>query len=163
MAVLVASPARLTHQLANATGNRGTVRLETSGESNMGITVLLADSVVGVRQIERTLLQKEPDIEVVGEAADEPEAMILIKSLEPQIVLTDFDVRSTGKILAKQIKSHHPRTKVLGVTELKGRYVKNFVKLFGLDELLDRNHLETELITTVRLVAQGQETSQVRP
>ena len=39
----------------------------------MGITILLADSVVGVRQIERTLLEKEPDIEVVGEAADEPE------------------------------------------------------------------------------------------
>jgi hypothetical protein len=33
------------------------------GESNMGITIFLADSVVGVRQIERALLEKEPDIE----------------------------------------------------------------------------------------------------
>jgi two-component system, NarL family, response regulator NreC len=131
------------------------VYLETLGELKMGITVLLADSVVDVRQIERKLLQKEPDIEVVGEAADEPEAMMLVKSLEPQIVLTDFNVRSTGKIFAKQIKSQHPRTKILGVTELKGRYVKNFIKLFGADELLDRNHLETLLITTVRLVAKG--------
>jgi DNA-binding NarL/FixJ family response regulator len=71
----------------------------------MGITVLLADSVVDVR-----LLQKEPDIEVVGEAADEPEAMMLIKSLEPQIVLTDFNVRSTGKIFAKQSKSNQIST-----------------------------------------------------
>jgi hypothetical protein len=54
-----------------------------------------------------------------------------------------------------QIKSQHPRTKILGVTELKGRYVKNFVKIFGADELLDSNHLETDLITTARLVAQG--------
>ena len=90
----------------------------------MGITVLLADSVAGVRQIERTLLQKEPDIEVVGEATDEPEAMMLIKSLEPQVVLTDFNIRPTGKIFAKQIKSQSPGTKVLGVTELKGRYVE---------------------------------------
>jgi two-component system response regulator DevR len=121
----------------------------------MAIIVLLADSVVGVRQIERTLLQKEPDIEVVGEATDEPEAMMLIKSLEPQIVLTDLNVRSTGKILAKQIKSQHPRTKILGVTEFKGRYVKNFVKILGADEPLDRNNLERDLITTVRLIAQG--------
>jgi DNA-binding NarL/FixJ family response regulator len=121
----------------------------------MAIIVLLADSVVGVRQIERTLLQKEPDIEVVGEATDEPEAMMLIKSLEPQIVLTDLNVRSTGKILAKQIKSQHPRTKILGVTEFKGRYVKNFVKILGADEPLDRNNLESDLITTVRLIAQG--------
>jgi hypothetical protein len=56
---------------------------------------------------------------------------------------------------AKQIKSQHPRTKILRVTELKGRYVKNFVKIFGADELLDSNDLETDLITTVRLVAQG--------
>jgi two-component system, NarL family, response regulator NreC len=121
----------------------------------MGITVFLADSVVGVRQTERALLEKEPDLEVVGEAADEPEAMMLIRSLEPQIVLTDFNIQPTGRIFAKQIKAEHPRTKVLGVTELKGRYVKNFVKIFGADELLDRNDLETGLITSVRLVAQG--------
>jgi len=120
----------------------------------MGITIFLADSLAGVRQIERTLLEKEPDIEVVGEAADEPEAMKLIKSLEPQIVLTDFNIRLTGRIFAKQIKSQHPRTKVLAVTELNGRYVKNFVKIFGADELVESNHLETELITTVMLVAQ---------
>jgi len=120
----------------------------------MGITIFLADSLAGVRQIERTLLEKEPDIEVVGEAADEPEAMKLIKSLESQIFLTDFNIRPTGRIFAKQIKSQHPRTKVLAVTELNGRYVKNFVKIFGADELVESNHLETELITTVRLVAQ---------
>jgi DNA-binding NarL/FixJ family response regulator len=119
----------------------------------MGITVLLANTVAGVRQIARTLLQKEPDIEIVGEAADEPEVMMLIKALEPQIVIADFKFDSTGKIFAKQIKSQYPRTKILGVTELKGRYVKNFIKIFGADELLDRNHLEAELITAVRVVA----------
>jgi DNA-binding NarL/FixJ family response regulator len=91
----------------------------------------------------------------VGEAADEPEAMMLIKTLEPQIVITDFKLDSNNKIFAKQIKSQHPRTKILGVTELKGRYVKNFIKIFGAGELLDGNHLETELTRTVRLVAQG--------
>jgi DNA-binding NarL/FixJ family response regulator len=130
------------------------VQLRSLGESNMAITIFLADSVIGVRQVERTLLEKEPDIEVVGEAADEPEAIMLINSLEPQIVLTDFNIRPTGRIFAKQIKSLHPKTKVLGVTQLKGRYFKNFVKIFGADELLDRDHLETELITTVRIVAQ---------
>lgn len=141
-------------------GNLGT---ETFGfcsgsakqESNMGITVLLANTVAGVRQIARTSLQNEPDIEIVGEAADEPEAMMLIKTLEPQIVITDFKFDSNNKIFGKQIKSQHPRTKILGVTELKGRYVKNFIKIFGADELLDGNHLETELTRTVRLVAQG--------
>src|SRR5467141_3212729 len=32
-----------------------------------------------------------------------------------------FNIRPTGTICAMQIKSQHPRTKILGVTELKGR------------------------------------------
>ena len=118
----------------------------------MGITVLLADSVPGIRKMEKALLEKEPDIEVVGEAEDESTAMKLINSLQPQVVLTDFSARPTGKIFAKQIKSGNPKTKVLGVTELKGRYVRNFLKIFGADELLDKRDLETKLIPTLRLV-----------
>jgi DNA-binding NarL/FixJ family response regulator len=121
----------------------------------MGIKVLLADWVLGGRRAEKGLLEKEPDIEVVGEAADGPEAMRLIESLQPQVVVTDFSIQSTGKIFAKQIKAEHPRIKVLGVTAFKGKYVKNFVKIFGADELLDRNELETKLITTLKLLAQG--------
>jgi|SRR6516162_1529998 DNA-binding NarL/FixJ family response regulator len=118
----------------------------------MGITVLLADRVPGVRKKEKALLEKEIDIEVVGEAEDESAAMELIGSLRPQVVLTDFSVRATGKVFAKQVKSENPGTKVLGVTELKGRFVRNFLNVFGADELLDHKDLETKLIATLRLV-----------
>ena len=122
----------------------------------MGITVLLADSVPGVRRIEKSLLEREPDIEVVGEAEDESTAMELINSLRPEVVVTDFSVRHTGKVFARQVKSQNPGTRVLGVTELKGRYVRNFLKIFGVDELLDKKDLETKLIATLRLVARGE-------
>ena len=120
----------------------------------MGITVLLADSVPGIRKIEKALLDKEPDIQVVGEAEDEAKAMKLISSLQPQVVLTDFGVRPTGKVFAKEVKSQNPKTRVLGVTGLNGRYVRSFLKIFGPDELLDKKDLETKLIPTLRLVAQ---------
>jgi DNA-binding NarL/FixJ family response regulator len=102
------------------------------------------------------LIEKEPDIEVVGEAEDESTAVKLINSLRPQVVLTDFSIRPTGKVFAEQVKSQNPEIKVLGVTELQGRYVRNFLKIFGADELLDRNDLETKLIPTLRLVARGE-------
>ena len=122
----------------------------------MGITVPLADSVPGVRKIEKALLEREPDIEVVGEAEDESSAMELITSLRPEVVVTDFSFRHTGKVFARQVKSQNPGTRVLGVTELKGRYVRNFLKIFGVDELLDKKDLETKLIATLRLVARGE-------
>ena len=122
----------------------------------MTITVLLADSVSGLRKLEKALLEKEPDIEVGGEAEDESAAVKLIKSLRPQVVVTDFSVRPTGKVFAKQVKSQNLGTKVLGVTELKGRYVRNFLKIFGADELLDKKDPETKLIPTLKLVARGE-------
>ena len=121
----------------------------------MGIKVLLADSVAGVRKTEKALLEREPDIEVVGEARDESEAVRLIDSLQPQVVLTDFGLRPTGKVFSKQVKSQNPRTKVLGVTELRGRYVRNFLTAFGADELLDKEELESKLVPTLRLVVQS--------
>jgi DNA-binding NarL/FixJ family response regulator len=124
-------------------------------EVGMAIRVLLADSVAGIRETEKALLEKEPDIEVVGEAGDEFEAVRLIDSLQPQVVLTDFGLRPTGKVFSKQVKSQNPRTKVLGVTELKGRYVRNFLTAFGADELLDKKDLESKLAPTLRLVAQS--------
>jgi chemotaxis response regulator CheB len=119
----------------------------------MGITVLLADSSASMRQVERTLLEKEHDIQVVGEAPDELNALSLVGSLKPQIVLADFNVRSPGKIFAKQVKLRNPKTMVLGVAELNGRYVKNFLRMFGVDELLDRKDLETRLVVAVRFIA----------
>jgi DNA-binding NarL/FixJ family response regulator len=118
----------------------------------MGITVLLADRVPGVRKKEKALLEREIDIEVVGEAEDESTAIELIGSLRPQVVLTDFSIRPTGRVFAKQVKSQNPGTKVLGVTELKGRFVRNFLNVFGADELLDNKDFETKLIATLRLV-----------
>lgn len=74
----------------------------------MGITILLADSTASMRQVERALLEKEPHIEIVGEAPDELNALGVVSSLKPQVVLTDFNVRAPEKIFAKQVKSHNP-------------------------------------------------------
>lgn len=92
----------------------------------MRITVFLADSFAEVRKIEKALLEKEADIEIVGEAEDESAAVKLIKALQPQVVLTDFSVRPMGKLFARQVKSQNPQTRVLGVTDLNGRCVRIF-------------------------------------
>ncbi|HXC84964.1 MAG TPA: response regulator transcription factor [Trebonia sp.] len=54
------------------------------------IRVVLADDHPVVREGLRGMLAAEPDIEVVGEAASGPEAVILAERLRPDVVLMDL-------------------------------------------------------------------------
>ena len=54
------------------------------------IRVLLADDHPVVREGLRGMLAAEPDIEVVGEAASGPEAVVLAERLRPDVILMDL-------------------------------------------------------------------------
>ena len=60
----------------------------------MSITVLLADDQEMIRTGLRMILSAQPDIEVVGEAADGAEAVALARQLRPDVCL--FDIRMPG-------------------------------------------------------------------
>ncbi|MCK4472982.1 MAG: response regulator transcription factor, partial [Anaerolineae bacterium] len=54
------------------------------------VRVLLAEDHHLVRQGLRALLEREPDIEIVGEAADGLGALRMIKDVRPDIVVMDI-------------------------------------------------------------------------
>jgi len=69
------------------------------------ITVLLCEDHQVVREGLRSLLQSQPDIQVVGEAANGSEAVVLARRLLPQVVLMDISMPGTNGLEAtRQIK-----------------------------------------------------------
>lgn len=81
------------------------------------ITVLVADDDPIVRDGLTALLEGQPDLDVVGEAADGQEAVDLAVQLRPQIVLTDIGMpRLDGIEATRQIKRLAPATSVIFFT-----------------------------------------------
>jgi DNA-binding NarL/FixJ family response regulator len=78
------------------------------------ITVLLAEDHLIVREGLRTLLGKETDIEVIGEAASGRQAVELAKKLCPAVVVMDIAMpQLNGLEATRQILKAIPDTKIL--------------------------------------------------
>jgi len=78
------------------------------------ITVLLADDHTIVREGFRKMLELEPDLEVVGEAQDGRQAINLIETLRPAVVLMDIAMPLLNGLEAtRQAIKAFPRTKIL--------------------------------------------------
>jgi DNA-binding NarL/FixJ family response regulator len=78
------------------------------------IAVLLADDHTVVREGLRKLLETEPDIEVVGEAATGRQAVDLAMALRPAVVVMDIAMpRLNGLEATRQIRAAVPDARVL--------------------------------------------------
>jgi two-component system response regulator NreC len=81
------------------------------------IRTLLTDDHTLFREGVKTLLSGEPELEVVGEAANATEAISKASDLRPDIVLMDVSMPGMSSFEAtRQIRKNRPETKVLYLT-----------------------------------------------
>jgi two-component system response regulator DesR len=81
------------------------------------IRVLLAEDQAMVRGALTALLKLEPDIDVVGAAADGEEAWRAIQQLKPDLVVTDIEMPGLSGIeLAQRMQRHELPSKIVIVT-----------------------------------------------
>jgi len=86
-------------------------------ERKATIRVLLVDDVAQVRHDLRTVLTLNGDIEIVGEASNGQEAIKLVETLHPDVVLLDLEMPvMDGYETARAIKSSSPSCHVIVLT-----------------------------------------------
>jgi DNA-binding NarL/FixJ family response regulator len=78
------------------------------------LRVLLVDDMPAVRQELRTLLQLTGEVEVVGEAANGPEAIWQAQALQPDGVIMDLEMPGgDGAEATREIKARHLAGRVI--------------------------------------------------
>lgn len=121
------------------------------------IKVILADDHALVREGTRSLLEQEPDIEVVGEASDGEEAVKLVTDLRPHVVLMDIAMPKLNGIEAtRQIKARYPATAVLILTAYDNdQYILALLEAGAAGYLL-KNVKGSDLVNAIRAVHAGE-------
>ena len=120
------------------------------------LRVLLADDHAVVREGLKALLMAQPDIEVVGEAADGQAAWMMAAELHPDVVVMDISMPEMGGAAAtKLIRRDCPGTRVLALTvhEIDG-YLRQLLEAGASGYVLKRAAAE-ELVHAIRAVASG--------
>ena len=122
----------------------------------MSIKVLLVDDHALIREGLRSLLEKQPDVQVVGEAEDGRRAHELVAELSPDIVIMDVTMPRLGGIEAtRQITSEFPSVKVIALSiHSKRRFVADMLSAGAAGYIL-KECLFDELVQAIQAVAAG--------
>jgi DNA-binding NarL/FixJ family response regulator len=124
---------------------------------NRPIRVLLADDHVMVREGTRRILERESDLQVIGEAGDGRETIDLVAETHPDVVIVDISMPIMSGIEAtKGIKRLLPQTAVLVLTAYDDdEYVFAILEAGAAGYLL-KNARGSEVIDAVRRVFAGE-------
>jgi two-component system response regulator NreC len=122
----------------------------------MSIRILIADDHGVLRAGLRSLLNTEPDLQVVGEATDSQETLRLAGKLHPDVVLLDISMPGPGGIkVTQQLKEALPKARVLILTVHEDESLLREAMRAGAAGYITKRAIEPELINAIHAVWRG--------
>jgi two-component system response regulator NreC len=123
----------------------------------LAISVLIADDHGVLRAGLRALLNSEPEMEVVGEAADGEQTLRLAEELHPDVVLMDLNMpKGDGIYTTRHLKELLPEVNVLILTVHEDDSLLREAIQCGAAGYILKRAVESELITAIQAVARGE-------
>jgi two-component system, NarL family, response regulator NreC len=120
------------------------------------LRILLADDHKIVREGLRTLINSQPDMQVVGEAANGREVLIKARELKPDVVVMDLSMPELNGLQAtERLKAERPEMKVVALTAHEDEsYLRQLCKVGAAGYVLKRSAGD-ELVKAIGTVAKG--------
>lgn len=121
------------------------------------IKVLIVDDHALVRMGIRRLLDDLPDMEVVADAESGEQALALVKTHKPDVVLLDMKMPGIdGWEVTRRLKKSNPQVKVIAVTAMCTEPLPTRVLQLGAMGYLTKESGAEEMAAAIRKVAKGE-------
>ncbi len=105
----------------------------------------------------RRLLEDLPDMDVVAEAASGEEALVLVKSHRPDVVLLDMKMPGIdGWEVTRRLKKSNPHIKIIAVTAICAEPLPTRILQLGAMGYLTKESGVQEMAAAIRKVAKGE-------
>jgi len=125
----------------------------------MPIRILIVDDHSVIRTGLRTILAAQPDLEVVGEAADGHQAIQLARELHPDVVLMDISMPGPaggGIEVTRRLREILPHVCVLILTVHEDETLLREAIRVGASGYVIKRAAESELVNAIQAVARGE-------
>ena len=121
------------------------------------LTVLIADDHAIVRTGLRAVINAEPDLELVGEAAGGYEAIDLAEKLKPDVLVLDLSMPDLdGIAVIKEIRPKFPELRILILTIHEDEALLKAALKAGAGGYILKHAAEAELISAIRTILRGE-------
>lgn len=121
------------------------------------IRIVVVDDHILFREGLVSIIRSEPDVEVVGQAGGVGEAIKLVGSLKPDVVLMDFGLPDgTGVDATREIMKDNPDCKIVFLTMSEEDENLFAAIRSGARGYLLKNMHPTKLVATIKSVHQGE-------
>lgn len=122
----------------------------------MTIRVLICDELPVIRDGLRTLLDAVPGIDVIDTTDNGMEAIVLVRTARPDVVVTDLNLRTiSGLEMIRRLGKEEPQPNIVVFTGSDADKTVSDVLHAGAGCLLGKDASPQELVTAIRAAAAG--------
>ena len=131
--------------------------MRTFAEEIKFVRILLADDHAVLRAGLKLLLEEEPDIRVVGEAADGAAVLPLAEACQPDLILLDLTMPRLGGLeIVPLLQKHVPQAQILILTMHDDEgYLREALQV-GVSGYVLKKAADVELLSAIRAVMRGE-------
>lgn len=124
----------------------------------MATRVFIVDDHYMIIEGIRSLLQNEPDIEMIGHAMNAASCLAFLKNIQPNVILMDINLPDINGIeLCKEVKIKYPDIRVLGLSTFNQQSFVEKMIANGASGYVLKNASKEELLEGIETVMSGKQ------